>query len=147
MEYKGTLSIIRYRILCVLLCLGVKLGFLHWRSNIGWECSRVGCWGRYLIPRGTRCRRLRNKELVIKSRRMRWAVHVERMGNRKDAYWVLVGRNDGKRPLGVPWRRWQGNFKMDLQEFGWREMDWIAVAQDRDRWRSFVVVVMNCRVT
>jgi hypothetical protein len=68
------------------------------------------------------------------------------MGERRDAYRVLVGRPEGRRPLGRPRRRWKDNIKMDLQEVGWRGMDWIDMAQDRDRWRALVSVVMNLRV-
>jgi len=71
---------------------------------------------------------------VIKSRRMRWEWHVTRMGERRGAYRGLVGKPDGRRPLGRPRRRWQDNIKIGLQEMGWWGMDWIYVAQDRDRW-------------
>ena len=65
---------------------------------------------------------------VIKLRRMRWAGHVARIGERRIAYRVLVGKPEGTRPLGRPSRRWDVNSKMDLQEVGWRGMDWIDVA-------------------
>jgi len=83
---------------------------------------------------------------VIKSRRMRWAGHVARMGEGRDVYRVLVGKPEGKRPLERPTRRWEDNIKMDLQEVGCGIMDWIELAQDRDRWRALVNVVMNLRV-
>jgi len=70
---------------------------------------------------------------VIKSRRMRWAVHVARMGEIKGVYSVLLKKPDGKKPLGRPRHRWEDNIKMDLQEVGCEGMDWIDVAQDRDR--------------
>ena len=83
---------------------------------------------------------------VIKSRRMRWAGHVARMGEEKGLYRVLVGKTEGKRPLGKPRRRWLNNIRMDLQEVGCGYMDWIGLAQDRDRWRALVSAVMNLRV-
>jgi len=70
---------------------------------------------------------------VINSGRMRWAGHVARMGERRDAYRVLVGKPEGKRQLGISRRRWQDNIKMDVQEVGCGVMDWIDLAQDRDR--------------
>ena len=83
---------------------------------------------------------------VIKSRRMRWAGHVARMGEERGAYKVLVGKPEGKRPLGRPRRRWVDNIRMDLQEVGCGYGDWIGLAQDRDGWRKFVNAVMNLRV-
>jgi len=83
---------------------------------------------------------------VIKSRRIRWAEHVARMGERRGLYRVLVGKPEGKRPLGRPRRRWEENIKMDLQEVGCGGMDWIELAQDRERWRALVNAVMNFRV-
>ena len=102
-------------------------------------------------------RRLHNEELndvycspnivrVIKSRRMRWAGHVARMGEIRGAYRVLVGRTEGKRLLGRPRHRWVGNVRMDLQEVGCGYVDWIGLAQDRERWRTLVSAVMNIRV-
>ena len=83
---------------------------------------------------------------VIKSRRMRWAGHVARMGEEMGAYRVLVGKLEGKSPLGRPRRRWVDNIKMDLQEVGCGYVDWIGLAQSRDRWRTLVSAVMNLRV-
>ena len=83
---------------------------------------------------------------VIKSRRMRWAGHVARMGEERGAYRVLVGKLEGKRPLGRPRRRCVDNIRMDLQEVGCGYVDWIGLAQDRDRWRTLVSAVMNLRV-
>jgi hypothetical protein len=67
------------------------------------------------------------------------------MGEKRGAYSILVGRPEGRRPVGRPWRRWEDNIKMDLQDMGWG-MDWIELAQDRDRWRAVVNAVMNLRV-
>jgi hypothetical protein len=75
---------------------------------------------------------------VIKARRMRWAGHVERMGEMRGAYDILVGRPEGRRPLGRPRRRWEDNIKIDLREIGFGDVDWIHWAQDRDRWRALV---------
>jgi len=77
---------------------------------------------------------------------MRWAGHVARMGEEREVYRVLVGNLEGKRPLGRPRRRWMDNIRMDLQEVGCGYMDWIELAQDRDRWRTLVSAVMNLRV-
>jgi hypothetical protein len=68
------------------------------------------------------------------------------MGEGRGAYRILVGRSEGKRPLGRPMLRWEDNIQMDLQEVGWGGMDWIDMAQDRDRWRALVSAVMNLRV-
>jgi hypothetical protein len=83
---------------------------------------------------------------MIKSRRMRWAEHVARMGAKRNAYRILVGKPDGKRPLGRSRRRWVDNIKMDLGEIGWDGMDWIDLPQDMDQWRTLVNTVMNLRV-
>jgi len=77
---------------------------------------------------------------------MRWAGHVARMGEERRVYMVLLGKPEGKRPLGRPRRRWVDNIRMDLQEMGCGYMDWIGLAQDRDRWGTLVNVVMNLRV-
>ena len=102
-------------------------------------------------------RRLHNKELygvysspniirVIKSRRTRWAEHVEHVGGRRDAYKVLVGKPEGRTPLGRPRRRREDNVKMNLRQMGWVGMDWIYLAPDRDTWRALVNAVVNLRV-
>ena len=88
---------------------------------------------------------LSNIVRVVKSIRMRWAGHVACMGEGRDMNRVLVGKPEGKRPLGRPRRRWEDNIKMDLQEVGGCE-DWMELAQDRDRWRALVNTVMNFRV-
>jgi len=71
---------------------------------------------------------------------------VARMGKGRGVYRVLVGKPEGKRPLGRPRRRWGDNIKMDLQEVGGSRRDWMELAQDRDRWRALVITVMNLRV-
>ena len=102
-------------------------------------------------------RRLHNEELndlysspnivrVIKSRRIRWGGHVARMGEERGVYRVLLGKPEGRRPLGRPRHRWVDNIRMDVQEVGCGYMDWIGLAQDRDRWRTLVSAVMNLRV-
>jgi len=103
------------------------------------------------------CRKLHNEELndlycssnilrVIKLRGMKWAGHVARMGEGRGVYGVLVGNPEGKSPLGIPRRSWEDNIKLDLQEVGCGVMDWIELAEDRDRWRALVSAVMNFRV-
>jgi hypothetical protein len=102
-------------------------------------------------------RRLHNKELhdlysspsairIIKSRMMRWAGHVARMGEKRNAYRLLVGKPEGKIPLGRPRRRWVDNIRMDLGEVGWGDVESIGLAQDRNRWRALVNSVLNLRV-
>jgi len=102
-------------------------------------------------------RRLHNEELndlysspyivrVIKSRRIRWAGYVARMGEERGVYRVSVGKPVCRRPLGRPRRRWVDNNRMDLQAVGCGYMDWIGLAQDRDWWRTLVSAVMNLRV-
>jgi hypothetical protein len=102
-------------------------------------------------------RKLHNEELhnlycspsiirMIKSGRMKWTGHVARMREKRNAYRILVGNPEGKRPLGRPRRRWKDNIRMDLREIGWDCMDWIDLAQDRDQWKAFVYTVMNHRV-
>jgi len=84
-----------------------------------------------------------NNVWVIKSRRMRWAGQVVRMGERRGIYRVLVGKPGRKRPAGRPRHRWDDNIMMDLQEVKCGHMDWIKLAHDRDRWWALVHVVMN----
>jgi hypothetical protein len=102
-------------------------------------------------------RKLHNEELhnlysspsivrIIKSRRMRWAGHVARMGEKRKVYRLLVGKTEGKRPLGRPRSRWIDDIKMDLLEIGLNVVDWIGLAQNRYRRRALVNSVMNLRV-
>ena len=99
-------------------------------------------------------RKLHNEELsdlyslpnivrVVNSRRMRWAGHVARMGEGRGVHRVLIGKPEGKRPLGRPRRRWEDNIKIDLQEVGGSCGEWMELAQDRDRWRALVGTVRN----
>ena len=102
-------------------------------------------------------RKLHNEELndlypspnivrLIKSRRMRWAGHVARMEEGICVHKVLVGKPEGKIPVGRPRRRWEDNINMDPQEVGRSCGDWMELAQDRDRWRALVCTVMNFQV-
>jgi transcription termination factor 2 len=83
---------------------------------------------------------------MIKSRKMRWAGHVARMGEKRNAYRLVVGSSEGRRPLGGPRHRWVVNIRMDLVEEGWGDVDWIGLAQDRGWWRALVNSVLNLRV-
>jgi hypothetical protein len=83
---------------------------------------------------------------IIKSRRMRWAGHVARMGEKRNVHRLLVGKPEGKRPLGRPRPKWIDNIKMNLLEIGLSVVDWIGLAQDRYRWRALVNAVTNLRV-
>jgi hypothetical protein len=102
-------------------------------------------------------RKLHNEELhnlyssysvigMIKSRTMRWEGHVARMGEKRNAYRLVVGKPEGQRPLGRPRRRWVDNIRMDLGEVGWGDVDWIGLAKDGNRWRALVNSVLNLRV-
>jgi hypothetical protein len=77
---------------------------------------------------------------------MRWVGHVARIGEKRNAYRIVVGKPGGKRPLGRPRRRWVDNIKMDLRDIRWDGMDWIDLPQDRDQWRALVNTAMNLRV-
>jgi hypothetical protein len=99
-------------------------------------------------------RKLHNEELnslpntvrVVKSKRMRWAGHVARMGKERGVHRVLVGKLEGKRTLGISRSRWEDNIKMDLQEVGGGRGDWLELVQDRGGWRALVSTVKNFRV-
>jgi len=131
-----------------------------------WEERKLRVFGNMVLRRifGPRrdevtgeWKRMHNEELndlysspnnlrVIKSRIMRWAGHLASLGEERGVYMVLVGKPEGKSPLGRTRRRWVDNIKTDLQEVGCGFMAWIGLAQDRDRWRTFVSAVMNLRV-
>jgi hypothetical protein len=83
---------------------------------------------------------------IMKSRRMRWAGHVARMRKKRNAYRLLVGKPEGRRPLERPRSRWLDNIRMHLVEVGWGDVDWTGLAQDRERWRSLVNSVLNLQV-
>jgi hypothetical protein len=102
-------------------------------------------------------RKLHNEELhdlysspsiirIIKSRRMRWAGHVAGMGEKMNAYRLLVGKPEEKRPVGRSRRRWVDNIRMDLGEVGWGYVGWIGLTKDRNRWKAVVNSVLNLRV-
>jgi hypothetical protein len=102
-------------------------------------------------------RKLHNEELhdlysspsiirIIKARRMSWAGHIALMGENRNVYRLLVGKSEGRRPLGRPRRRWLDNIRMDLVEVGCGDVEWIGLAQDRDRWRALVNSALNLRV-
>jgi hypothetical protein len=132
----------------------VLLGNFAWFLN---KTRRNHCL-KIAIYYGHNNKKLHNEELndlysspnvfrVFKSRRMRWTGHVARMGERRGAYRVFLGKPEGKRQLGRPKRRWEDNINMDLKQVGWEGMDWIDLAPDRDRWRVLVNAVVNLRVT
>ena len=104
----------------------------HSQNHFSFICM----WVNYCLPNIVR---------VINSR-MRWAGNVESMGEERGVYRVLVGKPKGKRPLWRPRRRWVDNIRMDLQAVGCGYVDWIGLAQDRDRWRTLVSAVMKFRV-
>ena len=82
----------------------------------------------------------------LKSRRLRWAGHVARMEQSRNAYRVLVGKREGKRPVGRRRCRWEDNIKVDLREVGYDPGEWIELAEDREQWQAYVRAVMNLRV-
>jgi hypothetical protein len=89
---------------------------------------------------------LPNIVCVVKSRRMRWAGHVSRMGGDNGLHRVLVGKPERKRSLGRPRHRWENNIKINLQEVGEGRGDWMELAQDREMWRALVGTVRDFRV-
>jgi hypothetical protein len=99
-------------------------------------------------------RKLHNEELhnlysspdvirMITSRRMRWESHIARMGKKRNAYRILVGKPEGKRPQGSPTHKWENNIKIGFRKVGWGGMDWIDLAQDRGQWRALMNTIMN----
>jgi hypothetical protein len=104
-----------------------------WRKLHNWELHNL-----YSSP---------NIIIIIKSRRMRWAGNVARIGKKRNVCRLLVGKPEGKRPLGRPRRRWVDNIKMDLLEIRVNVVDWLGLAQNRYRWRALVNSVMNLRVS
>ena len=140
-------------------CMGVKPGQSHRGSSVQWGCLRIGCWGEFGHKRDEvtgEWRKLHNEDLndlyspsivwMIISRRMSWAGHVAHMGEKSGVYRVLVGKPEGKKPLGRPRCRSEDNIKINLQEVGCRGVDWIDLVQVRDRWQALVNTVMNLRV-
>jgi hypothetical protein len=83
---------------------------------------------------------------MIRSRRMRWTGHVARLGEKRNPYMILVGKTEGRKPLGRPRYGWVDNNKIDLRKIEWNDMDWNHLAQDRDQWRPLVNMVMNLLV-
>jgi hypothetical protein len=108
-------------------------------------------------PKREEWRKLHNEELcdlysspsiirIIESKRMRLVSHVAQIGEKRSAYGLLLGKPEGKRPLGRPRRRWVDNIRMDLGEVEWGDVGWIGLAQDRNKWRALVFSVLNLRV-
>jgi len=146
---------------CVCLCIGCETWSLTLREERWLRVFENRVLKRVFRPKRDvvteEWRKLHNEELndlyslpdivrVVKSRRMRWAGHVARMGEVRGVHSVLVGKPEGKRALGRPRRRWEDNIKIDLQEVGGGRGDWMELFQDRDRWRGLVVTVRDFRV-
>jgi len=106
----------------------------------------TGKWRKLHTEELTDLYSLPNIVRVVKSRKMRWAGHVARMGEGRGVYRVLVGKPEGEIPMGRPRSRWEDNIKMDFQEVRGSREDWMELAQDRDRWRALVSTVMKLRV-
>jgi len=156
---------LKIKIYRTIILLVVLYGFETWSLTL-WEERKLRVFENMVLRRifGPRrdeitreWRRLHNEELndlysssnivrVIKLRRMRRAGHVKRMGEERVCIGSWLGKPEGRRPLVRPRRRWVDNMRMDLQEVGCGYMDWIGLAQDRDRWWTFVSAVMNLRV-
>jgi hypothetical protein len=124
----------------IIICQGISINFGPTRDEV------TGEW-----------RKVHNEELhilysspiiisQIKSRGMRWAGHVARMGEETNVYNILMGKPEGKRPPGKRRCGWQDGMRMDLREIGWGSVDWIQLVQDRDWWQALVNTVMNLRV-
>jgi hypothetical protein len=116
------------------------------RRIFGPEREEGGSWGKWHNDELHILYSSPNIVRVIKSQRMRWAGYVTHMGEEKSVYGILVGRPEGKKPLGRPRRRWEDNIKMDLREIGINGENWIRLAQDRIQWRAFVSTVINLRI-
>jgi hypothetical protein len=113
------------------------------RKIFGPKREEDGFWRKFHNDKIHSLYSLPNIVRVIKARRMRWAGHVARMGERRGVYRLLVGRSEGKSPLGRPGRRWEDNIKMGLREIGIDRKNWIQLAQDRVQWRACMNMVMN----
>ena len=146
----------RVNYICILVVTTLKMA--TWVAKICWKqlCNKIASVKQKLIfwflniffanEELNELYSLPNIVRVVKSRRMRWASHVARMGEDRGVHRVLVGKPEGNRPLGRPRRRWEDNIKMDLQEVGRGRGDWMELAQDRDGWRALVGTVRNFRV-
>jgi hypothetical protein len=133
---------------------------IHSGRNIDWGMFENRVMWRTFGPKRDEVtlewRKLHNEELhdlysspsirIIKGRRMRWAGHVVRMGEKRNVYRLLMGKPEERRPLRRPRRRWLDNIRIGLVEVGWGDVDWIGLAQHRDRWRALVDSVLSLRV-
>ena len=120
--------------------------FIYFSEYLKRRDEVMGEWRRLLNEEVNDLYSSPNIVQVIKSRRMRWAGHVARMDEERGVYRVLVAKPEGRRPLGRPRLRWVDNIRTDLQVVGCGYMDWVRLAQDRDRWRTLASAVMNLRV-